>query len=223
MGALASESHWPRSPGHRGCMVIDRYRGHTRVTVDAPVWKARGQCSRVQFSDRESAADRGGVARGACGWHCPGGWPTSTVARRTVLYIGRRTRAEERAPLAVAAWHLPDSGPLELLELDVAQAVRVERPDLVGPCGASLLALLRAIAAHAKLDRPDDRLAWITDDDALARRAYEQWGFVGLKPSARPAASTSRTTCGGSSANQAKRETRGRRPGLAPTREARPA
>ena len=103
-----------------------------------------------------------------------------------MLYIGQRTRTDERAPLAVAAWHLPDTGPLELLELDVAQAVREERPDLVGPCGASLLVLLRAIAAHAKLDRPGDRLAWVTDEDQVARRAYEDWGFVGLKPSARP-------------------------------------
>ncbi len=109
-----------------------------------------------------------------------------------VLYIGRRTKTDERAPLAVAAWHLPDSGPLELLELDVAQAVRAERPELVGPCAASLLALLRAIAAHRELARPGDRLAWVTDEDQVARRAYEQWGFVGLKASARPAGCTSR-------------------------------
>lgn len=174
-------------------MVIDRYRGHTRVTVDAPVWKARAVSVRAYSSAIEGRAL---IAEE---------WPeglAGRIARRMadnhggekgrVLYIGRRARAEERAPLAIAAWHLPDSGPLELLELDVAQAVRVERPDLVGPCGASLLALLRAIAAHGKLDRPHDRLAWITDDDEVARRAYEQWGFVGLKPSARPAASTSR-------------------------------
>jgi hypothetical protein len=80
-----------------------------------------------------------------------------------VLYIGRRTRTDERAPLAVAAWHLPNSGLLELLELDVALAVRTQRLDLVRPCAASLLALLRAIAAHPKLARPGDRLAWITD------------------------------------------------------------
>ncbi len=103
-----------------------------------------------------------------------------------VLYVGRRTRAEERVPLAVAAWHLPDSGPLELLELDVALVVREERPDLIDPCAMSLLALLRAIGAHRQLDRLGDRLAWITDEDEVARRAYEDWGFRGLKPSARP-------------------------------------
>jgi hypothetical protein len=174
-------------------MVIDRYRGHTRVTVDAPVWKARAVSVRAYSSAIEGRALiseewpeglAGRIARRMADNH--GG------EKGRVLYIGRRTMAEERAPLAVAAWHLPDSGPLELLELDVAQAVRAERPDLVGPCGASLLVLLRAIAAHAKLDRPGDRLAWITDEDEVARRAYEQWGFVGLKTSVRPAACTSR-------------------------------
>jgi hypothetical protein len=91
-----------------------------------------------------------------------------------------------RPSIAVAAWHLPEVGPLELLELDVALVVREQRPDLVGPCAASLLALLHAIAAHRTLDRPGDRLAWITDEDEVARRAYEDWGFRGLKPSTRP-------------------------------------
>jgi hypothetical protein len=79
-----------------------------------------------------------------------------------------------------------------LLELDVARAVRAERPELVGPCAASLFALLRAIAAHPELARPGDRLTWVTDEDQVARRAYEQWGFVGLKASARPAGCKSR-------------------------------
>ncbi len=184
---------WPLPPVNGWNMVIDRHRGHTRVTVDAPVWKARAISVRAYSSAIEG--------RALIGEEWPEGL-AGRVARRMadnhggekgrVLYVGRRTRTEERAPLAVAAWHLPDDGPLELLELDVAQAVRAERPDLVGPCGASLLLLLRAIAAHAKLDRPGDRLAWITDEDEVARRAYEQWGFVGLKPSARPAACMSR-------------------------------
>jgi hypothetical protein len=54
------------------------------------------------------------------------------------------------------------------------------------------LTLLRAVAAHPELARPGDRLAWVTDEDEVARRAYEQWGFVGLKASARPAGCTSR-------------------------------
>jgi hypothetical protein len=174
-------------------MVIDRHRGHARVTVDAPVWKARAVSVRAYSSAIEG---RPLVAQE---------WPeglAARIARRIaanhggekgrVLYIGRRTRTDERAPLAVAAWHLPDSGPLELLELDVAQAVRAERPELVRPCAASLLALLRAIAAHPKLARQGDRLAWITNDDEVARRAYQEWGFVGLKPSARPEDCTSR-------------------------------
>jgi hypothetical protein len=98
----------------------------------------------------------------------------------------------QRAQSGGVAWHLPDSGPLELLDLDVALVVREQRPDLVGPCAVSLLALLRAIAAHKKLARPGDRLAWITDKDEVARRAYEQWGFRGLKPSARPEGCMSR-------------------------------
>lgn len=103
-----------------------------------------------------------------------------------MLYIGRRAGSEARAPLAVAAWHLPPAGPLEILDLAVANVVRSLRPDLISPLGASLLALLRAIAAHRQVGRPCDRLAWITDDDDVARRAYEQWGFVGLKRSAHP-------------------------------------
>lgn len=168
-------------------MVIDRYRGHTRVTVDAPVWKARAVSVRAYSSGIESRE------------LAPQEWPeglTGRIARRLaenhgrskgrVLYIGWRTETDERVPLAVAAWHLPDSGPLELLELDVALVLREQRPDLVVPCGASLLALLRAIAAHKKLGRPGDRLAWITDEDEIARRAHEGWGFRGLKSSARP-------------------------------------
>jgi hypothetical protein len=168
-------------------MVIDRYRGHTRVTVDAPVWKARAASVRVYSSAIEGRP------------LIPEEWPeglATRIARRTadnhggekgrVLYIGGRTRTDERAPIAVAAWHLPDSGPLELLDLDVALAMREERPDLVGPCGASLMALLRAIGAHKQLDRLGDRVAWITDEDEVARRAYEDWGFRGLKPTARP-------------------------------------
>jgi hypothetical protein len=42
------------------------------------------------------------------------------------------------------------------------------------------------------LARPGDRLAWITDEDEVARRAYEDWGFRGLKASARPKDCTSR-------------------------------
>jgi len=184
---------WPLPPVNGWNMVIDRYRGHTRVTVDAPVWKARAVSVRAYSSAiegrplideewPEGLAER--IARRIADNH--GG------EKGRVLYIGRRTKAEERAPLAVAAWHLPNSGLLELLELDVAQALRAERPDLIGPCGASLLALLRAIAAHKKLARLGDRLAWITDEDHVARRAYEQWGFVGLKPSARPEGCKSR-------------------------------
>lgn len=178
---------WPLPPVNGWNMVIDRSRGHTRVTVDAPVWKARAVSVRAYSSAIEGRP------------LIPEEWPeglATRIARRMadnhggekgrVLYIGRRTKADERAPLAVVAWHLPDAGPLELLELDVAQAVRAQRPDLVGPCAASLLGLLRAIAAHPKLARPGDRLAWVTDEDEVARRAYEQWGFVGLKPSARP-------------------------------------
>jgi SAM-dependent methyltransferase len=67
-----------------------------------------------------------------------------------VLYIGRRTETDKPIPLAIATSHLPDSGPLELLGLDGALVVRKERPDLIVPCGASLLALLRAIAAHSE-------------------------------------------------------------------------
>jgi hypothetical protein len=168
-------------------MVIDRYRGHTRVTVDAPVWKSRAGSVRAYSSGIE--------LRSLVAQEWPDGF-AGRIARRLaenhgrkkgrVLYIGRRTETEERTPLAVAAWHLPDSGPLELLELDVSLALREERPDLVAACGVSLLALLRAIAAHKKLGRAGDRLAWITDEDEVARRAYEEWGFSGLKPSARP-------------------------------------
>ena len=178
---------WPLPPVNGWNMVIDRYRGHTRVTVDAPVWKARAVSVRAY-----SSAIEGRLL-------IPEEWPeglAGRIARRMadnhggekgrVLYVGRRTRAEERVPLAVAAWHLPDSGPLELLELDVALVVREERPDLIDPCAMSLLALLRAIGAHRQLDRLGDRLAWITDEDEVARRAYEDWGFRGLKPSARP-------------------------------------
>jgi hypothetical protein len=70
--------------------------------------------------------------------------------------------------------------------------VREQRRELIAHCGASLLALLRAIAAHKKLDRSSDRLAWITDEDAVARRAYEDWGFSGLRSSARPQGCMSR-------------------------------
>lgn len=184
---------WPLPPVNGWNMVIDRYRGHTRVTVDAPVWKARAVSVRAYSSAIEG--------RPLIGEEWPNGL-AARVARRLaenhgrkkgrVLYIGRRTETDERAPLAVAAWHLPDAGPLELLELDIAQAVREQPPDLVGPCARSLLALLRAIAAHKKLGRPGDRLAWITDEDAVARRAYEDWGFSGLKSSARPQGCVSR-------------------------------
>jgi hypothetical protein len=174
-------------------MVIDRHRGHTRVTVDAPVWKAGAD----SFRAYSSAIERRPLI--------PKEWPeglTTRIARRTgdnhggekgrVLYVGRRTRTDERAPLAIVAWHLPDAGPLELLDLDIALAVRAQRPDLAVPCAASLLMLLRAIAVHPKLNRPGDRLAWITDDDSVARRAYKEWGFLGIKPSARPEGCTSR-------------------------------
>jgi hypothetical protein len=174
-------------------MVIDRYRGHTRVTVDAPVWKSRAGSIRAYSSGIE--------LRSLVAQEWPAGF-AGRIERRLaenhgrskgrVLYIGQRAKADERIPLAVAAWHLPEVGPLELLDLDVALAVREERPDLIGACGASLLALLRAIAAHKQLDRPGDRLAWITDEDAVARRAYEEWGFSGLKPSARPQSCMSR-------------------------------
>jgi len=176
-------------------MVVDSHRGHTRVTVDAPVWKSRAGSIRAYSSGIE--------LRSLVAQEWPAGF-AGRIERRLaenhgrkkgrVLYIGRRTETDERVPLAVAAWHLPDSGPLELLELDVALAVREQRPDLVGACGASLLALLRAIGAHKKLGlgRPGDRLAWITDEDAVARRAYEEWGFRGLKPSARPEGCMSR-------------------------------
>jgi hypothetical protein len=184
---------WPLPPVNGWNMVIDRYRGHARVTVDAPVWKARAVSVRAYSSAIEG--------RPLIGEEWPDGF-AGRIARRLaenhgrrkgrVLYLGRRTRTDERAPLAVVAWHLPDAGPLELLEFDVALAVREERPELIDPCARSLLALLRAIAAHKKLGRPGDRLAWITDEDAVARRAYEDWGFSGLKASARPEGCMSR-------------------------------
>jgi hypothetical protein len=55
-----------------------------------------------------------------------------------VLYIGRRTRDDERAPLAALAWHRPNHGPLEVLDLGVALAVRQYRLDLMSAFGASL-------------------------------------------------------------------------------------
>jgi len=184
---------WPLPPVNGWNMVIHRYRGHTRVTVDAPVWKARAVSVRAYSSGIELRT------------LVPEEWSegvAARVARRLnenhgrrkgrVLYIGRSSETDERMPLAVAAWHMPDSGPLELLELDVALVVREERPDLIDPCAASLVALLRAIGAHKQLDRPGDQLAWITDEDEVARRAYENWGFRGLKPSARPKDCTSR-------------------------------
>jgi hypothetical protein len=180
-------------------MVVDKHRGHTRVTVDAPVWKSRAirKPRAVSVRAYSSVVDRRPLI--------PEEWPqglTGRVAQRLadnhggekgrVLYIGRCSEAGERVPLAVVAWHLPDTGPLQLLELDVALAVRQHRPDLVWHSATSLLVLLRAIAAHKKLGRPRDRLAWITDENEVARRAHQQWGFSGLKPAARPTGCTSR-------------------------------
>ncbi len=157
------------------------------MTVDAPMWKAGTVSLRAYSSVREGRR------------LIPEEWRpgfADLVARRMgdnhggnkgrLLYIGRRAGSETRAPLAVAAWHLPPDGALEVLDLAVANVVRDLRPDLISPLGASLLALLRAIAAHQRIGRPSARLAWITDDDDVARRAYEQWGFVGLKKSAHP-------------------------------------
>ncbi len=184
---------WPLPPIQGWNMVVDSYRGHTRVTVDAPLSKAGPVSLRAYTSGIE--------LRPLVAQQWPDGF-ARRIARRLaenhgrkkgrVLYIGRRTETDERTPLVVAAWHLPDSGPLELLELDVALAVREEHPELIDPCVRSLLELLRAIAAHKMLGRPGDRLAWITDEDEVARRAYEDWGFSGLKASARPEGCMSR-------------------------------
>jgi len=55
-------------------MVIDRYRGHTRVTVDAPVWKARAASVRAYSSAIEGRP------------LIPEEWPDGLAAR-----IARRT------------------------------------------------------------------------------------------------------------------------------------
>jgi hypothetical protein len=174
-------------------MTVDKYKGHTRVTVDAPLWKV-GNVSLRAYSSAWEARPL-----------IPEEWVSefaTVVSRRMadnhgadkgrVLYIGRRTRDDERAPLAVLAWHCPSNGPLEVLDLGVALAVRQHRLDLTSVLGASLLSLLRAVAAHKEVGGAADRLAWITDDDHVARRAYEQWGFVGLKAGARPPQCTTR-------------------------------
>ena len=175
-------------------MTVDTPEGHTRVTVDAPIWKVGKVSLRAYSSVREGRP------------LVPEEWPpgfADLVARRMadnhggnkgrVLYIGRRTGPDEaRAPLAALAWHRPPEGPLEVLDVAIANVVRQRRLDLTSPLGASLLELLRAIAAHKEVNRPADRLAWITDDDNVARRAYEQWGFVGLKKGARPSVCTAR-------------------------------
>jgi hypothetical protein len=184
---------WPLPPVQGWNMGVDKYRGHTRVIVDAPVWKA-GSFSVRAYS---SAIARRPLA--------PEDWTggfAGRVARRIadnhggekgrVLYIGGRSRGDERALMAAATWHLPDEGPLELLDLDIALSVRSGRPWLVESCAASLLGLLRAIAAHRIVARPSDPLAWVTDDDEVARRAFQEWGFIGLKATARPAHCDSR-------------------------------
>ena len=90
---------WPLPPVNGWNMVIDRHRGHTRVTVDAPLWKARAVSVRAYSSAIE------GRALIADEW--PDGL-AGRIARRMadnhggekgrVLYIGRRTRAERARP-----------------------------------------------------------------------------------------------------------------------------
>lgn len=108
-----------------------------------------------------------------------------------VFYVGRAVGVDERVPLAVAAWHLPPDDaadePLELLDLDVANAVWHEHPEFVGLFARTLLDALHATARHPKVGRPDDRLAWIADERAVAERAYGEWGFNVLRGSAHPA------------------------------------
>jgi hypothetical protein len=185
---------WPLPPVGGWRLGVDRVRGHTRVTVDTPLWKARERTFRVYSSALEG---RGLVEEE---W-APG--VARTVARRLkenhggekgrVLYAGRSTSGTDRAPLAVLAWHLPeDEAPLAVLDLDVAGAVREQRPDLVIPLARSLLALLRTVASHPDVARKPDRLGWVTDDESVARRAYEEWGFKGIKKTARPDHVTSR-------------------------------
>ncbi len=184
---------WPLTPVTGWNVTVGKRKGQTRVTVDVPLWNVGGVSLRAYTSAWEGRP------------LIPREWPrgfAEVASRRMaenhgadkgrVLYIGRRTREDERAPLAVLAWHWPGHGPLEVLDLGVALAVRQHRLDLMSALGASLFSLLRAIAAHKDVGRATDRLAWITDDDHVARRAHEQWGFVGLKASARPPECTAR-------------------------------
>lgn len=159
------------------------------MTLDTPVWKgAHGQRFRVYSSVIEGRAllpDEwvDGVADRIAGRAASnrGG------EKGRVLYLGRDEPNAERLPLAVLAWHLPPAGPLELLELDVAHAVRVERPCWVPDFGATLMNALRTVASHKDVARPSDRLAWITDDDEVVRRALNEWGFRGLGKGSHPA------------------------------------
>jgi hypothetical protein len=173
---------------------VDKYRGHTRVTFDTPTWKGKdGRRFRVYSSVLE------GRALVAEEWN---EGVAASVAERLddnyggekgrVLYLGRDEPNAERLPLAVAAWHLPPDGPLELLELDVAALVRAERPAWVTVFGATLMNALRTVASHQAVGRPPDRLAWVSDDNDIARRAFDEWGFRGLRASAHPVHNTAR-------------------------------
>ena len=154
---------WPLPPLNGWNIGVDKWRGHTRITLDTPLWKgAKGQrfrCYSSAIEGRTLVDDEWteGVAQ--------------RVAQRLednhggekgrLLYIGRDEPTVQRLPLAVAAWHLPPEGPLELLDLDVAIAVREARPQWVPLFGMTLMEALRTTAAHHKVGREDDRLAWI--------------------------------------------------------------
>ena len=117
--------------------------------------------------------------------HVPGGLPVAFGAVRGV--VSRRRQAggarkgrvlyvlEGRRPLVVLAYHIPDSGPLEVLavgahrNLPRADAARFQ---------AHLLACLEE-AARA-LGR-GDHVAWITDIDNTAKVAETLHGFSKAK------------------------------------------
>lgn len=182
-------TRWPLPPLNGWNMAVGKWKGHTRVTLDTPVWKGdeghRLRCYSSVIEGRLLVPDQwsDGVA--------------DRIANRLednqggqkgrVLYLGRSVGLAERVPLAVAAWHLPPAGELELLELDVATMVREERASWVPHLAATLMDALRTVASHKHVNRPADRLAWVTDDIEVARRAHNEWSFNGLRPEARPA------------------------------------
>lgn len=172
-------TRWPLPPLNGWNVAVNKRRGHTRVTLDTPLWKGsegrRFRCYSSAIEGRLLVAEEWteGVAE--------------AIARRLddnqggekgrVVYIGRDEPDAARLPLAVVAWHLPPNGPLELLEMDVATAVRKERPEWVPLFGMTLMEALRTTAAHDKVGREGDRLAWITDEAAVAQRAHREWRF----------------------------------------------